>query len=220
MELHLATCALCLIIGIESIVAPQWLNATTPNFLRGPATHPKLTPRLTNKLWQPRGARRAKLSSTSLTAAATHQPQQQTKMAAPSPKQLLIDVRSPAEFATGALSNDLYRAVNIEYSLIDQLADIYLARGIFIDKDNDITLYCRSGRRSNLALQTLRALGYRNVRDIGGFEDARAVLKKEESERAAGFVKETRTPERDEGEKQRQRAKSFGALLEGLKGLE
>ncbi|KAF2872688.1 hypothetical protein BDV95DRAFT_443618, partial [Massariosphaeria phaeospora] len=77
-------------------------------------------------------------------------------------QELLIDVRSPAEFATGALATNTTSAVNIEYQLIDQLPQIYSARGIEVGKSDAITLYCRSGRRSNLALQTLKGLGYTN----------------------------------------------------------
>ncbi|KAF2690806.1 hypothetical protein K458DRAFT_355076 [Lentithecium fluviatile CBS 122367] len=137
------------------------------------------------------------------------------------PQTLLVDVRTPAEFATGALSNDLYFAVNIEYESIDQLPEVYSGLGIGIGKDDDITLYCRSGRRSNIALQTLRGLGYTKVRDIGGLEEARAVLKKEEIGRIIGAeekVKETRES-RSEGKKEAL-VKSFGDLLDGLKWLE
>ncbi|KAF2635853.1 hypothetical protein P280DRAFT_460966 [Massarina eburnea CBS 473.64] len=142
-------------------------------------------------------------------------------MPTPLSNQLLVDVRSPAEFSTGALANDLYTAVNIEYTVIDQLTDVYLARGVFVDKDDDITLYCRSGRRSNIALQTLRGMGYHNVRNIGGLEEAQALLQKEEADRAVGSAKEKPAiPEVNSSEKKGSRAKSFGALLEGLKELE
>jgi rhodanese-related sulfurtransferase len=141
-------------------------------------------------------------------------------MAISQSKQLLIDVRSPAEFITGALASDLFSAVNIEYQKIAQLPEIYRELGVGVNKDDDITLYCRSGRRSNIALQTLRGLGYTNVRDIGGFEEARAVLKREEMTRAIGAeTKTARLQEKSEGEKEA-RVKSFGTLLDGLKGLE
>ncbi|PSN63915.1 hypothetical protein BS50DRAFT_637250 [Corynespora cassiicola Philippines] len=139
------------------------------------------------------------------------------------PNEILIDVRTPAEFATGALSNDLYKAVNIEYQLIDQLPQVYAALGVDVNEADNITLYCRSGRRSNIALQELKQLGYQNVRDIGGFEEARATLKREEVSRQLEKqgVGEVGTPNiQDDGAKKEARNKSFGALLSGLKDLE
>ncbi|OAK95758.1 hypothetical protein IQ06DRAFT_257662 [Phaeosphaeriaceae sp. SRC1lsM3a] len=146
-------------------------------------------------------------------------------------QELLVDVRSPAEFATGPLTSDIAPTVNIEYQIIDQLPDIYAARGINVHKDDNITLYCRSGRRSNIALQTLKNMGYLNVRDIGGFDAARSVLDKEqvgrqldkEMEEMGVLGPEKTELEGKEGEgegKKHKRAQSFGKLMEGLKELE
>jgi len=137
----------------------------------------------------------------------------------PHSQKLLIDVRSPAEFATGALANDLYSAVNIEFQTIDQLPEVYQGLGVDVHKDDDITLYCRSGRRSNIALQTLRELGYTRVRDIGGLDEARALLKKEEYGRVSGAEEEISRvrAQKNEGKKETL-TKSFGDLLNGLKG--
>lgn len=98
----------------------------------------------------------------------------------PPQQELLIDVRSPVEFATGPLTSDIAPTVNIEYQSISQLPEIYAARGIAVHKEDHITLYCRSGRRSNIAMNTLRGMGYLNVRDIGGYEAARGVLDREQ----------------------------------------
>lgn len=147
------------------------------------------------------------------------------------PQALLIDVRTPSEYSTGFLSSGHTKALNIEYQLIDQLPSIYAARGILVQKSDAITLYCRSGRRSNIALQMLRKLGYENVRDIGGLEEARAVLKREELLRVVrvqgdngvgkvgGVGKEDEKGE-GEGEKKEARKKALGTLLNGLRGLE
>ena len=43
------------------------------------------------------------------------------------------------------------------------------------DKDAPIYLYCRSGRRSGIALEALQQAGFTNVLNLGGFEDARDV---------------------------------------------
>ncbi|KAH6639338.1 hypothetical protein C7974DRAFT_421913 [Boeremia exigua] len=95
------------------------------------------------------------------------------------PQELLIDVRSPLEFSTGPLVSDIAPTVNIEYTSIDSLADIYAAQNTTVAKNDQITLYCRSGRRSAIARKRLLELGFTNVRDIGGFEDARRVLDRE-----------------------------------------
>ncbi|KAF9693770.1 hypothetical protein EKO04_008170 [Ascochyta lentis] len=143
------------------------------------------------------------------------------------PRELLIDVRSPLEFSTGPLVSDLAPTVNIEYTSIDRLAEIYLQQGIEVDKNDSITLYCRSGRRSDIAMRRLRELGYANVRDIGGFEDAKRVLDKEtvarqlesmageETLAVSGEEEEKTKKEKDDG-KAEGRSKGFGALLEGL----
>jgi rhodanese-related sulfurtransferase len=146
-------------------------------------------------------------------------------------QELLVDVRSPVEFATGPLTSDIAPTVNIEYQVIDQLPDIYAARGINVNKDDNITLYCRSGRRSNIALQTLRNMGFLYVRDIGGLDAARAILDKEqvqrqldkEMESMPGMEGQEVRMEREvkaDDPKKHTRAKSFGALIDGLKALE
>ncbi|KNG52382.1 rhodanese-related sulfurtransferase [Stemphylium lycopersici] len=140
------------------------------------------------------------------------------------PQSHLIDVRSASEFSTGHLTSDIAPTLNIEYQIIDQLSEIYAARGISVAKDDHITLYCRSGRRSNIALQTLRKLGYAHVRDIGGLEDARRVLDREQVQRQLDGEIEGMAGEEGKdvgGDVGREtRVKSFGALVEGLKALE
>lgn len=130
----------------------------------------------------------------------------------------LIDVRSPSEFATGSLSNDIHpSAINIEYQSISSLSSLIPGA----TKNDNITLYCRSGRRSDIARQTLQALGYMNVRDIGGFEEARAMLRREEMERKVEIeAKGEHVARQREGVGVQKRRKAFGALLEGLKGCE
>lgn len=78
---------------------------------------------------------------------------------------LLIDVRTAEEFQSGHLN----RAVNLPLEYIS--ADI----GRFAaDKTTPIRLYCRSGRRAEAALQTLKEMGYTNVRNLGAYEDLKA----------------------------------------------
>ncbi|KAF1839189.1 hypothetical protein BDW02DRAFT_230582 [Decorospora gaudefroyi] len=144
-----------------------------------------------------------------------------------STQELLVDVRSPSEFATGALTSDIGPTVNIEYQIIDQLPEIYASRGINVHKDDHISLYCRSGRRSNIASQTLKNMGYQHVRDIGSMEEARKLLDREQVQRqidqemeGAGEGEVGKGMAKEEDPKKHGRTESFGALVEGLKALE
>ena len=46
------------------------------------------------------------------------------------------------------------------------------------DKKTPISLYCRSGGRSEMALKTLVSLNYTNVENLGGIQAAAGKLKK------------------------------------------
>lgn len=78
-----------------------------------------------------------------------------------------IDVRSVGEFSGGHIEG----ALNIPHNQI--VADI---QELKLDKNAEILLYCRSGRRASFALEQLQAQGYRNVKNIGGFDDAKQYL--------------------------------------------
>jgi phage shock protein E len=76
---------------------------------------------------------------------------------------LWIDVRSAQEYSDGHVE----QATNIPHNEI--------AAGISeltTDKDATIYVYCRSGRRSGIAQDTLEGMGYTQVTNIGGLEDA------------------------------------------------
>ena len=64
---------------------------------------------------------------------------------------LLIDVRTPEEFAEGHLDG----AVNIEYQQTDALM-----AAIGNDKKRQVVLYCRSGNRVGKAMAVLKSKGY------------------------------------------------------------
>ena len=78
---------------------------------------------------------------------------------------IVIDVRTPGEFAEGHLDG----AVNLD-----------LEGGVFeqqfskLSKDGTYSIYCRSGRRSAVAVQMMKDAGYTFVIDLGGLEDAKA----------------------------------------------
>lgn len=75
---------------------------------------------------------------------------------------VLVDVRETDEYADGHIEG----ALLIPYGEIEEKAATELP-----DKEQTILVYCRSGRRSAIAAQTLTDLGYTDVRDFGGIID-------------------------------------------------
>ena len=72
---------------------------------------------------------------------------------------LLIDVRSPQEFADGHIPG----AVNMPHdSINDYIADL---EG---HKDKPIIIYCRSGRRAQLAMKVLQDMDFSEVMHLEG----------------------------------------------------
>jgi phage shock protein E len=74
---------------------------------------------------------------------------------------VILDVRSPGEFATSHVEG----AVNHDVQL--------LAQGKFpgIDKTEEVVTYCKSGNRSGTAQTILKQHGYQNVTNGGGLAD-------------------------------------------------
>lgn len=80
---------------------------------------------------------------------------------------LLVDVRTPSEFAAQKLPG----AINIPVDVIKT--------GItnqVLDKSKVVLLHCWSGRRSAAAEKELRAFGYTNAFNIGSFEQAKKIV--------------------------------------------
>lgn len=73
----------------------------------------------------------------------------------------LIDVRTPDEFAGGAVPG----AVNVPVQVIGEQIERY-AR-----PDETLVLYCKSGARSDLAARILRSMGYPRAYNLGGIGD-------------------------------------------------
>lgn len=82
----------------------------------------------------------------------------QTKKA----KGIWIDVRTAEEFKTGHIQGALNIPVEQLKQKINQISS---------NKNAPIHLYCRSGRRAEVAAQTLREMGYTNVVNHGGYQD-------------------------------------------------
>jgi phage shock protein E len=75
---------------------------------------------------------------------------------------LVVDVRTPAEFRNGHLAG----AINIAH---DEIGSRWSA--LNVGRDDEVILYCGTGRRACNAQQTLEGLGYMHTRTLeGGFE--------------------------------------------------
>lgn len=78
------------------------------------------------------------------------------------PNCLILDVRTQDEYDEGHIENSIL----IPYDNIN--ADTMKQ---YTDKNQIILVYCRSGRRSAIACQTLIELGYSYVYDFGGIQN-------------------------------------------------
>lgn len=68
---------------------------------------------------------------------------------------VIIDVRSPQEFATGHLEG----AINIPYDQIQQRIESIDG----LEKTSELLLYCQSGARSAVACSILAQLGFKRA---------------------------------------------------------
>lgn len=84
-------------------------------------------------------------------------------------KDVVIDVRTPKEFAADHIEG----AINIEHT---NIAEAIAKAGV--GKDDKVILYCQSGRRSGIALETLKTLGFSKAENAGGIVQARKALQK------------------------------------------
>jgi phage shock protein E len=77
---------------------------------------------------------------------------------------ILVDVRSPEEHLAGSIpGTDL----NIDFREIQARH-----REVGAKLEDHIVVYCQSGRRSNIAAETLADLGYRHVYNVEGSMNA------------------------------------------------
>ena len=71
----------------------------------------------------------------------------------------LIDVREPHEFAEGHIGGRLVPVGKIQTMQVEELEDL---------KDEEVILYCRSGRRSMMACMVLDQLGFKDTYNMEG----------------------------------------------------
>ena len=82
---------------------------------------------------------------------------------------MLIDVRTPGEYAGGYLPG----AVNVP---VEDIAEGRLGALASVSKDTPLQVYCRSGARSRYAAAFLAEAGFEDITDLGGLHDAAAAL--------------------------------------------
>jgi rhodanese-related sulfurtransferase len=75
---------------------------------------------------------------------------------------LLLDVRTPGEFASGHVQG----AVNVPVQELEQKW-----ASLKVPQDRPVVIYCRSGARSARAKTMLEAMGQKKVVDIGPMPD-------------------------------------------------
>jgi len=75
------------------------------------------------------------------------------------PELVVLDVRTPAEFAAGHVPGARNVSHDLLSSKVGELGDL---------RDKQVVLYCRSGRRTLLAEETLRQAGFTKLLHLQG----------------------------------------------------
>lgn len=81
------------------------------------------------------------------------------------PHAVIIDVRTPAEHATGHLDGAL---------LLDVTGGELQAALRDLDPEATYLVYCRSGNRAGAAIDLMKQAGFTDLRNLGSLEDAAA----------------------------------------------
>jgi phage shock protein E len=82
---------------------------------------------------------------------------------------VLLDVRQADEFNAGHIEG----AVLVPHDTIAEKVG-----AVVPNKNTPVYVYCRSGRRSAIAVEAMKKLGYTNLTDLGGMEEAKRHLEK------------------------------------------
>ena len=89
-------------------------------------------------------------------------PEEAKKIMDSGEEHIILDTREQDEFDSGHIPG----AILISYTEIENKAEEMIP-----DKNKLILVYCRSGRRSKIAAESLAKLGYTNVKEFGGIID-------------------------------------------------
>lgn len=76
---------------------------------------------------------------------------------------VIIDVRTPSEYAAGHLEGA--QNIDVQSATFDQQI-------AGLDKNASYVVYCRSGNRSAAAVAQMEAAGFTNLQDAGGLQEA------------------------------------------------
>ncbi len=93
------------------------------------------------------------------------EPREAVGLLADRPELVVIDVRTPDEFATGHLA---------DARLIDIQGAAFRSAIGALDRDEPYFVYCRSGNRSAQAIAVMEELGFVEVFDAGGLAELAA----------------------------------------------
>lgn len=92
-------------------------------------------------------------------------PQQAKHRMEQNDKIVVLDVRTQEEFAAGHIPGAVLLPVDLIEAKSAEVAKV------LPDKDAEILVYCRSGKRAQRASQALADMGYTNIEHIGGIMD-------------------------------------------------
>jgi rhodanese-related sulfurtransferase len=78
----------------------------------------------------------------------------------------VIDVRTPEEYNAGHLEGALLIPVEVG-DFVGSISEL--------DREGNYIIYCRTGRRADVAIQQMTELGFKNMTNLGSLENAAAV---------------------------------------------
>lgn len=83
---------------------------------------------------------------------------------------VIIDVRDKEEHLSSS-KKIIDKTINIPLKKLEKNI-----KKLKLSKDTPISTFCQSGKRSKVAVQTLKDMGYTNVTDLGGVDNVEFIL--------------------------------------------
>lgn len=80
----------------------------------------------------------------------------------------VLDVRTPAEYKSGYVKG----ARNLNYEGTDFKTEVAK-----LDRNGSYKVYCQKGGRAEMTVAVMREMGFKDVENIGGLQDAAKKLK-------------------------------------------